>query len=165
MLWPGVQHYRCRAYVLSANWREESRFRMEPQFAPANTAELWRLSNAPILSLAPVSASLSIFPEAGMANHGDKSVRLTDCLEYLLEAKFGDRTASMTPADARGCPMSLQARDPQLDARAGYERLQSMNLITDWREPDVMRVAPAPLYNSYAGVHEPAERLSQAVKG
>lgn len=145
--------------------REESRFRMGPTFEPAATAELWQLSNPPILSLAPVVASLSIFQEAGIANLRQKSARQTAYLEYLLQAKFGDRITSITPADARGCQMSLQVRDPQLNARAVYEHLQSMNVITDWREPDVIRVAPAPLYNSFADVYEFAERLSKAVGG
>ncbi len=142
--------------------REESRFRMEREFDAADTAELWQLSNPPILALAPVLASLQMFQEAGIDALRAKSVTLTAFLEFLLNTEFAERVVSITPAAARGCQMSLQVRDPQVDARAIYKRLQTLNVVTDWRDPDVIRAAPVPLYNSFADVFEFVQRLKLA---
>ncbi|HET6629703.1 MAG TPA: kynureninase [Woeseiaceae bacterium] len=141
---------------------EATRFAMAPSFTPAKGAELWQLSNPPILSLAPVLASLELFGRTGMAALREKSVRLTGYLERLLRRYFEGRIGSITPPDARGCQLSLVVTDTALDARALFSRLVELNVFADWREPNVIRVAPAPLYNSFEDVFEFVERLRQA---
>jgi kynureninase len=141
---------------------ESTRFRMLPSFTPAEGAERWQLSNPPILSLAPVLASLEIFQEAGLERLVEKSRSLTAYLAWLVERRFHDRLSIITPA-TRGAQLSLMVRDPGIDGRALFETLCSMNVTGDWREPDVIRVAPAPLYNSFGDVYEFVERLGQAL--
>ncbi len=131
--------------------------------SPAEGADLWQLSNPPILSLAPVVASLGIFAEAGMDRLRKKSILLTGFMDFLLQKDFTRRVESITPASARGCQLSLVVRDSALDARAVFETLEAQNVITDWREPNVIRVAPVPLYNTFEDVFEFAERLHKAV--
>jgi len=139
---------------------EATRFKMSATFAPAEGAELWQMSNPPILSLAPVVASLQIFQEVGMAALVEKSTQLTSYLAWLLEQRFGGRIDSITPADARGCQLSLVIKDSQVSARSLFGKLCERNVTGDWREPDVIRVAPVPLYNSYSDVFELVDRLS-----
>lgn len=142
---------------------EATRFAMAPSFTPAKGAELWQLSNPPILSLAPVLASLEIFGRAGMPRLRQKSLRLTGYLEFLLQRDFEEQITSITPADARGCQLSLVVTGTGLDARAVYRRLEALNVFADWREPNVIRVAPAPLYNSFEDVFEFVQRLRHSV--
>jgi len=142
---------------------EATRFRMARSFTPADGAELWQLSNPPILSLAPVVASLELFAEAGMDRLHAKSERLTGYLDFLLETHFAGRIGTITPRHARGCQLSLVVRDASLDARDVFDTLAAQNVIGDWREPNVIRVAPAPLYNSYGDVFEFACRLARAL--
>ncbi|MDZ7644787.1 MAG: kynureninase [Woeseiaceae bacterium] len=124
--------------------REASRFEMGRTFEPADTAELWQQSNPPILSLAPVVASLELFLEADPAALRSKSQRLTAYLDYLLAEKLPDTVRVITPADARGCQLSLALAGPGLDARAVFRKLADLHVVADWREPDVIRVAPVP---------------------
>jgi kynureninase len=142
---------------------ENTRFRMGPTFTPAQGADLWQLSNPPILSLAPVIASLSIFAEAGIDHLREKSILLTDFMDFLLQKSFSGRIESITPAASRGCQLSLVVRDDALDARAIFDTLEAQNVISDWREPNVIRVAPVPLYNSFEDVFDFADRLQKAV--
>lgn len=141
---------------------EATRFEMAPTFVPARGAERWQLSNPPILSLAPVLASLEVFGRAGMERLREKSLRLTAYLEFLLGKHFEGRITSITPRDARGSQLSLVVADDSLDARALFRRLESLNVIADWREPNVIRVAPAPLYNGFEDVYRFVERLRTA---
>lgn len=141
---------------------EATRFRMAPTFTPAKGAELWQLSNPPILSLAPVVASLQLFAAAGMDRLREKSIRLTDYLDFLLQREFSGRVESITPAAGRGCQLSLVVRDGSLDAREVFRTLESQNVIADWREPNVIRVAPTPLYNTFEDAFEFIERLRTA---
>ena len=142
---------------------EATRFKMSTTFTPAEGAELWQMSNPPILSLAPVIASLKIFQEVGLAALIKKSTLLTDYLEWLLEQRFEGRIRSITPKDSRGCQLSLVVRDSDVSARRLFEELCARNVTGDWREPDVIRVAPVPLYNSYSDVFELVQRLSQVI--
>jgi kynureninase len=144
---------------------EESRFRMANTFTPARGAELWQLSNPPILSFAPVVASLQIFQEAGIARLREKSLRLTSYLADLLQKRLAGRIVSITPADARGSQLSLQVIDANADARKVFRSLEDQNVIADWREPDVIRVAPVPLYNRFEDVFEFVQRLEIAMHG
>jgi kynureninase len=136
---------------------------MSTTFTPAKGAELWQMSNPPILSLAPVVASLQIFQEVGMAALVEKSTSLTSYLAWLLEQRFGGRIGTITPADDCGCQLSLVVKDSQVSARRMFDNLCARNVTGDWREPDVIRVAPVPLYNSYSDVYELVDRLNSAL--
>jgi len=143
---------------------ESTRFKMAPSFRPAKGIELWQLSNPPILSLAPVIASLEIFAAANIEKLRGKSLQLTGFLDFLLQQQFAERIGSLTPKDARGCQMSLVVRDQKLNARAIFESLEQLNVTADWREPNVIRVAPVPLYNSFEDVYDFSERLNTAIQ-
>jgi kynureninase len=143
---------------------ESTRFKMAPTFDPAKGVELWQLSNPPILSLAPVIASLEIFMQAGIEKLRSKSIQLTGFLDFLLQQHFAGRIESLTPDNARGCQMSLVVRDESLNARAIFETLEALNVTADWREPNVIRVAPVPLYNSFEDVYDFSERLELAIR-
>jgi kynureninase len=142
---------------------QETRFLMKPQFRPAQGAEAWQMSNPPILSLAPVVASLSLFQRAGMDALRRKSKLLTGYLRWLVEHRFADQIGIITPANACGCQLSLVVKDKSIDARALFDRLCELNVTGDWRNPDVIRVAPTPMYSSFDDVFEFAERLELAL--
>ena len=142
---------------------EATRFKMAKSFTPAAGAELWQMSNPPILSLAPVVGSLEIFQEVGLAAIRKKSEKLTGYMDWLVATRFGDRIGTITPKEARGCQLSLIVKDPDINGKHLFDRLCALNVTPDWREPDVIRVAPAPLYNSFDDVFEFAERLSLAL--
>jgi kynureninase len=143
---------------------ESSRFKMSPTFTPAKGVELWQLSNPPILSLAPVLASLELFLEAGIGNLRAKSQRLTAFLEFLLETSFSGSIRSITPPTARGCQLSLVIIDRRLQPRNVFSSLEQMNVTADWREPNVIRVAPVPMYNSFEDVYDFTARLRLAIE-
>jgi kynureninase len=141
---------------------QETRFLMEAPFRPAKGAEAWQMSNPPILSLAPVVASLELFREVGLDALREKSRRLTGYLRWLLEERFAGRISILTPADAAGCQLSLVVEDGSRSPRRVFDRLVELNVTGDWRHPDVIRIAPAPLYNSFSDVFEFVERLELA---
>ena len=144
--------------------KQSTRFDMHPDFDPADGAEAWQMSNPPILSLAPVIASLQLFKNAGFDALREKSGKLTGYLRWLIGTRFGDRIGVITPDDACGCQLSLIARNPDVDdPRALFDRLTELNVTGDWRHPGVIRVAPVPMYNSFEDVFEFAERLSEAL--
>jgi kynureninase len=146
-----------------------SRFRMEPGFRPIPGAEGWQLSNPPILSLAAIRASLDVFIEAGgMEPLREKSLRLTGYLEWLLQREIGDSVEILTPADPRrrGCQLSFRVKARSHSSGSGrtvLEKLEASGVTCDWREPDVIRVAPVPLYNRYEEVHRFVEILAKAL--
>ena len=142
-----------------------SRFRMESGFRPIPGAEGWQLSNPPILSLAAIRASLDVFGEAGgMEPLREKSLRLTDYLEGLLEREVGERVEILTPKDPnrRGCQLSLRVKSRRSGRRV-FESLEGAGVTCDWREPDVIRVAPVPLYNRYEEVYRFVEILASSL--
>ena len=127
----------------------KTRFRMhlEPEFKPVASADAWQLSNPPILSLAALKASLAIFDEVGMDRLREKSLELTGYLRYLLDAAAGNHEV-IPPRDPaqRGCQLSILAHDrPKEQQRT----LQESGVVCDFREPNVIRVAPVPLYNTF----------------
>ena len=142
---------------------EATRFRMAREFEPAAGADRWQLSNPPILSLAPVLASLEVFSAAGLDALQRKSVQQTAYLKWLLEDGFSGQVDTITPFAARGCQLSLVITDTELDARRVYEALESLHVTGDWREPNVIRVAPVPLYNSFEDIYEFSQRLRVAI--
>ncbi|MBS1551418.1 MAG: kynureninase [Bacteroidetes bacterium] len=130
---------------------KKTRFLMDHRYIPIPTAESWQLSNPPILQLAALNASLDIFEEAGMENLRIKSEKLTAYLEFLLKEKNDNNIEIITPSEKneRGCQLSLRLRSGGRDT---YNRLIGEGVICDWREPDVIRVAPVPLYNTFEEV-------------
>jgi kynureninase len=134
-----------------------------PRFIPAEGADGWQLSNPPILSMAPLRASLSLFDRAGMPALRAKSERLTEFLESLVSAIPSGRIASITPADpaARGCQLSLRI---QRGGRELSQALRSRGFVADYRAPDVIRAAPTPLYNSFHEVWRFGEALKDLVR-
>ena len=134
-----------------AGWwghNKENRFKMPDEFNAIKSAEGWQLSNPPILSLAAIRASLSIFDEVGMDKLVKKSKKLTDYLLFLLNTIETDRIEIITP-EARGCQISIRVKNRNKEL---FEKITEKGVIADWREPDVIRVAPVPLYNSFSDV-------------
>jgi kynureninase len=128
-----------------------TRFRMDPEFVPMPGAEGWQLSNPPILSLAPVVASLQHFEAVGLAALRAKSVALTAYLERLIDARLGGQVTLLTPRDreARGAALSLRLECDRDRARAAFDGIRARGIVPDWREPGVIRAAPVPFYNGY----------------
>jgi kynureninase len=161
-----------------AGWwgnEKSSRFLMRPEFVPMSGAEGWQISNPPILQMAALRASLEIFHEAGMKRLREKSLRLTSYLEFLLDQIQDGRISVITPRNEneRGCQLSIRVKmehrqldgNRQQDAGAPlFERISSRGVVADWREPDVIRVAPVPLYNSYTEVFRFAEILKDCLR-
>ena len=133
---------------------QATRFRMAPEFVPTPGADGWQLSNPPILGLAPLRASLDLFARAGMPALRAKSERLTGYLEALIRTHLSERLQIVTPADPtqRGCQLSLRVAGGREQGRALFDHLGAQGVLGDWREPDVIRISPAPLYNTFADV-------------
>ena len=127
---------------------KSDRFEMPNSFSPINTVEGWQLSNPPILSLAAVRASLSIFDEVGMQKLLVKSKKLISYLRFLLGNIKTDRVDIITPLNS-GCQLSIRVKNGNKDL---FTRITSKGVVADWREPDVIRIAPVPLYNSFEDV-------------
>ncbi len=140
-----------------------TRFQMDEQlrFRPRGGADGWQLSNPPILAMAPLRASLQQFDQAGMGSLRAKSVVLTGYLEWLLDQAPNKRFHLITPrsADERGCQLSLRILDRPKATRGA---LTASGVHCDFRPPDVLRVAPVPLYNTFHEVWRFARRLHGA---
>lgn len=139
-----------------------TRFKMGPEFNAIPGAEGWQLSNPPILSLAAVKASLDIFDEVGMASLREKSLQLTGYLEHLLTSLNSSSFSIITPSDPeqRGAQLSIVLNE---NGKALFDKLHENNVICDWREPDCIRVAPVPLYNSYSDIYNFVEIFSSLI--
>lgn len=136
---------------------------MRKDFEAIPGAEGWQLSNPPILSMAAIRASLDIFDEAGMENLLEKSRKLTGYLEFLIEHLNDKRIHIITPKnpDQRGCQLSIQVKDADKNL---HKKLTEAGVISDWREPDVIRVAPTPLYNNFEDVFRFSEKLKTCLE-
>ena len=121
---------------------------MPDEFSPIKSAEGWQLSNPSILSLSAIRASLSVFDDVGMAKLVSKSKQLTDYLLFLLDSIETDRIEIITPKE-RGCQISIRVKNGNKEL---FDKITEKGVIADWREPDVIRVAPVPLYNSFSDV-------------
>jgi kynureninase len=149
------RHAERRDLSRFAGWwghNKSTRFNMRYDFDPIPGAEGWQLSNPPILPMAAMRASLDLFTQAGISNLRQKSIQLTAYLEYLLTDLSGDSIDIITPSDPeqRGCQLSLYLKNG--DKRI-HDELSKQGVISDWREPNVIRIAPTPLYNTFEDVY------------
>lgn len=149
-----------------AGWwghNKQTRFNMRKDFDALSGAEGWQLSNPPILSMAAIRASLDTFAEAGFENLREKSIKLTGYLEYLLDEMKNDAINVITPRspEERGCQLSIQVKNAD---KSLHTKLTEAGVVSDWREPDVIRIAPTPLYNSFEDVFLFSEKLKGILK-
>ena len=162
------KHARDFSRPRFAGWwghNEKERFQMKKGFQPMPGVDGWQLSNVPILQAAAHLASLEIFRKAGISRLRKKSITLTGYLEYLLgaidpEKKHFEILTPVNP-DERGCQLSIFLKH---DGRKIFTSIQKRAIIGDWRDPDVIRLAPAPLYNSFEDVFKLCEVFKQILK-
>jgi len=143
--------------------KKETRFKMRDEFEPIEGVEAWQLSNPPILSMAAIWASLKIFQKAGIQNLRTKSIQLTGYLEYLINQLNNSSIKIITPVnpEERGSQVSIQVKSAN---KSLFEKITEKGVIADWREPDVIRVAPIPLYNSYEDVYHFTDILKNCMQ-
>ncbi|HOZ87041.1 MAG TPA: kynureninase [Bacteroidia bacterium] len=157
-------HHGNTELPMFAGWwghDKKTRFLMDSTFVPIKTAERWQLSNAPIFSMAACSASLDIFEEAGMPALIEKSSKLTAYLEFVVEEINREKNNCLqiiTPKENRGCQISIIAGGYGKDL---YDQLIKNGVVPDWREPNVIRCAAVPLYNSFEDIY----RFGNILKG
>ncbi|TRZ41425.1 kynureninase [Robertkochia solimangrovi] len=142
--------------------RKDVRFMMEPEFEPMPNAEAWQISNAPVISVAPYLSSLTLFEEVGMQKLIQKSKVLTAYLEFVLHEidKQVDSTFEIITPEARGCQLSVFLHG---EGRSLFDYLMEHGVITDWREPNVIRLAPAPFYNSFEDIYSFGQILKKGI--
>ncbi|MCP4883701.1 MAG: kynureninase [Flavobacteriales bacterium] len=148
------RHHKRKDLDRFAGWwghEKATRFLMDENFVPIQGAEGWQMSNETVLSMAALKASLEIFEEVGMTALIEKSRILTGYLEFLIEELRSDRIQIITPkqADARGAQLSIRVINSD---KSLFRAISHKGVIADWREPDVIRIAPAPLYNNFSDV-------------
>ncbi len=131
---------------------------LQPEFVPVPSADAWQISNPSIFSCVPLLASVQIFDSVGMKALREKSLRLTGYLEYLLDAIKSDRISIITPRDwqARGCQISIRVNDRPEELMA---LLREAGIVCDFRKPNVLRITPVPLYNTFHDVWQFAQVL------
>ena len=144
-----------------AGWwshNKATRFNMRQPLDVIPGAEGWQLSNPPILSMAAIKASLDMFNEVGMEALREKSERLTGYFEFLINELNNNKIKIITPSNPteRGCQLSIQVKDADKNL---HKKLTEAHIITDWREPDVIRCAPVPLYNTFEDVYRMVDKL------
>jgi len=137
---------------------KQTRFNMRHEFDVLPGAEGWQLSNPPILSMAAIKASLDIFNEVGIQSLVKKSRKLTGYFEFLIQQLKNPDIKIITPnnPEERGCQLSIQVKNAN---KSLHNKLTKSGVISDWREPDVIRCAPVPLYNSFEDVYNMVEKL------
>lgn len=142
--------------------KKETRFLMQPEFDPIETADAWQLSNPPILSLAPYLASLELFDEVGMDKLIEKQQKIVSYLEFVLHEidKEVESTFEIITPEARGCQLSVFLHG---EGRELFEYLMKNGVITDWREPNVIRLAPAPFYCSFEDMYRFGQILKEGI--
>ncbi|HUB89023.1 MAG TPA: kynureninase [Dyella sp.] len=149
-----ARHARATLPRFAGWWGHDktTRFQMGPEFIPTPGADGWQLSNPPILSLAPLRVSLEIFHRAGMQRLREKSLQLSGYLEWLVETQLPNGLEIVTPKEParRGSQLSIRVLGGRAQGRALFEYLIDNGIIGDWREPDVIRISPVPLYNRFA---------------
>ena len=142
---------------------KETRFGMRDGFDPIPGVEAWQLSNPPILSMAAIMSSLKIFAEAKMENLRAKSLLLSGYMEFLINNLADDSIKIITPVEPsqRGCQLSIQMKNAD---KSLFTWLTEKGVIADWREPDVIRVAAVPMYNSFSDVYSFVNLLNEGLQ-
>ena len=155
-------HHNWTGPRLTGWWghNKSTRFEMGPDFDPIHTAEGWQISNAPVIGMAPLLAAMEIFDEAGMAAIRHKSEKLTGFLEYLITENI-PAISIITPEKLaeRGCQLSLVAPGGENT----FQKIREKGVVCDWRKPDVIRVAPHPLFNRYTEVYDFVKLLKESL--
>jgi kynureninase len=148
-----VHQHHCnnpKIFRLAGWWGndEKDRFKMEKGFIPQKNAGSWQMSNAPVFNMVAHNASLDLFDKAGMKALREKSLKLTGYMEYLLQQVIHLPFTIITPVDTkrRGCQLSMLFHER---GREVFEKLTENGIIADWREPNVIRIAPVPMYNTF----------------
>jgi kynureninase len=138
---------------------EATRFKMEKGFVPQKNAGSWQMSNAPVFNMTGLLSSLNIYAQTSVQHLRTKSIRMTAYLEYLLGQIPHPNFEIITPKDPqkRGCQLSLLF---SANGKETFHRLTTAGIIADWREPNVIRLAPVPLYNSFKDCYRVFEVLS-----
>ncbi len=152
------RHHAANLPILAGWWGHDKsvRFKMEKGFKPIHSAEAWQLSNAPVLSMAAHKAAIEIFDEVGMDALIEKSKKLTGYLRFIIESINSEIQTSdlkleiITPDAGQGCQLSIIAHGRGKDL---FNKLLEKGIISDWREPNAIRCAPVPLYNSFEDVY------------
>lgn len=153
-----------------AGWwghNQETRFKMENKFDPMPTAEGWQLSNPPIASLSCIKASLEIFEKAGgMKNLREKAEKQFSYMDFLLGEMLGNRIEVITPKDPseRGCQHSIKVNLSGVDGKKIFDEIEARGVTCDWRYPNVIRVAAAPLYNSFEDIYKFVNILDEVTR-
>ena len=165
---PRTSHGGALPGTRLAGWwghEEPTRFLMEPQFRAATGAAAWQVSNPPILAATPLIASLAIFLEAGIEALRAKSIALTGFLEELLRP-LAPEVQVLTPHESgrRGCQLSLRLTAGGHRGKQVFDALAAQGVVCDWRSPDIIRVAPVPLYNRFEDVWRFAQALSATLR-
>lgn len=159
------KHHQSELPRMAGWWGQElkSRFLMPDDFRPAAGVESWQISNAPILSMAPLRASAGLFAEVGMHAIREKSKLLTGFAEYRVTNTLGDLAEIISPKEPsrRGSQLSIRIQN---ESKSLIEKLEAESILCDWREPDVLRIAPVPLYNSFKQVDELVKALELLTK-
>ncbi len=163
-----VHDRHARAFDLPrfAGWwghNKDTRFGMRDPFDPLPGAEGWQLSNPPILPMAAMRASLELFETAGMPQLRQKSIKLTNYLhELLADQDIAEHITVITPAEShhRGCQLSLFVHK---GGKEVFDNITRAGVIADWREPNVIRIAPVPLYNTFEDVWQFVQLLKSAI--
>jgi kynureninase len=162
------RHFSQEPSRLSGWWGHDpkTRFQMRPEFEPAAGAAGWAVSNPPIFSAAPLIASLDMFRAAGIEELRAKSMRLTAYFERLVQLRVPREVQILTPANPqeRGCQLSLRVQGGARRGRRVFDALGDHGIVCDWREPDIIRIAPTPFYNRFVDIHELVEELADALK-
>ena len=163
------RHVKNKDLIRFAGWwghDKNDRFLMPDKFNPIPTAEAWQLSNAPVLSMAAHLASLDIFDEVGMDALREKSIQLTNYQEFIIN-NINERNSHInleiiTPKDTskRGCQLSIVAHG---QGKSLFEKLSANGVVADWREPNVIRIAPVPLYNSFEDAFDFGKIIEAAI--
>ena len=150
------RHHQATTPRLAGWWGHdpETRFEMPDRCSPAKGAAGWQISTPSILALAPLKASLAMFDELGMEDLSQRSQRLTAFLAELVRERLAGAVDIVTPPQ-RGAQLSLRVRG----GRRTFDRLSALGVVCDWREPDVIRAAPVPLYNTFAEMADFVELL------